>query len=107
MELIRLLGNLHPEHKTIADFRSKQTSGIHECCLDFRSFLVCSGYISCKLVAVDGSKIKANTNRGGLTLDGINRRLTLLDTRLEKYLNQLKKKDLVETAHEQFIRTIG
>jgi len=33
MELIWLLGNLHPDHKTIADFRSKQTVGIHECCL--------------------------------------------------------------------------
>ena len=42
MELIWLLGNLHPDHKTIADFRSKQTSGIHECCLDFRRFLVSS-----------------------------------------------------------------
>ena len=51
MELIWLLGNLHPDHKTIADFRSKQTSGIHECCLDFRRFLVSSGYISGKLVA--------------------------------------------------------
>lgn len=101
MELIWLLGNLHPDHKTIADFRSKQTSGIHECCLDFRRFLVSSGYISGKLVAVDGSKIKANTNRDGLTLDGINRQLALLDTRLEKYLHQLNENDLVETAQEQ------
>lgn len=91
MELIWLLGNLHPDHKTIADFRSKQTSGIHECCLDFRRFLVSSGYISGKLVAVDGSKIKANTNRDGLTLDGINRQLALLDARLEKYLHQLNE----------------
>ena len=101
MELIWLLGNLHPDHKTIADFRSQQTSGIHECCLDFRRFLVSSGYISGKLVAVDGSKIKANVNRDGLTLDGINRQLALLDTRLEKYLHQLNENDLVETAHEQ------
>lgn len=102
MELIWLLGNLHPDHKTIADFRSKQTSGIHECCLDFRRFLVSSGYISGKLVAVDGSKIKANVNRDGLTLDGINRQLALLDTRLEKYLHQLNENDLVETAMNNY-----
>lgn len=63
--------------------------------------MVSSGYISGKLVAVDGSKIKANVNRDGLTLDGINRQLALLDTRLEKYLHQLNENDLVETAHEQ------
>lgn len=101
MELIWLLGNLHPDHKTIADFRSRQTCGIRACCLSFRRFLVDSGYISGKLVAVDGSKIKANTNRDGLTLDGVNRRLALLESRLDKYLTQLQENDLVETAEEQ------
>lgn len=101
MELIWLLGNLHPDHKTIADFRSKQTAGIRGCCLAFRRFLVDSGYISGKLVAVDGSKIKANTNRDGLTLDGVNRQLALLEIRLEKYLRHLQENDLVDTAQEQ------
>ncbi|MCS2276685.1 hypothetical protein NXV38_21750 [Bacteroides caccae] len=53
--------------------------------------MVSSRYISGKLVAVDGSKIKANTN-DGLVSDGINRQLALLDTRLEKYLHQLNLK---------------
>ena len=53
--------------------------------------LVSSGYISGKLVAVDGSKIKANTNRDGLTLDGINRQLALLDTRLGSICTSLMK----------------
>lgn len=101
MELIWLLGNLHPDHKTIADFRSKQTAGIRACCLSFRRFLVDSGYISGKLVAVDGSKVKANTNRDGLTLDGVNRQLVLLESRLDKYLTQLHENDLVDTAQEQ------
>lgn len=101
MELIWLLGNLHPDHKTIADFRSRQTCGIHDCCLDFRRFLVASGYISGKLVGVDGTKIKANTNREGLTLEGINQRMSLLEGRLEKYLHQLGENDLFETAGEQ------
>ncbi len=101
MELIWLLGNLHPDHKTIADFRSRQTAGIRACCLAFRRFLVDSGYISGKLVAVDGSKVKANTNRDGLTLDGVNRQLVLLESRLEKYLTQLGENDLVDTAQDQ------
>lgn len=101
MELIWLLGNLHPDYKTIADFRSSQGSGIHECCLDFRRFLVGAGYISGKLVGVDGTKIKANTNRDGLTLEGINQRLALLDKTLEKYLHQLEENDLVDGAQEQ------
>ena len=54
-----------------------------------------------KILFVGFSKIKANVNRDGLTLDGINRQLALLDTRLEKYLHQLNENDLVETAHEQ------
>lgn len=101
MEMIWLLGNLHPDFKTIADFRSVYRSSIHKCCLSFRRFLVTEGYITGKLVAVDGTKVKAYTNREGLTLEGVNKELALLDKKLEAYLQGLTANDLVETAAEE------
>lgn len=101
MEMIWLLGNLHPDFKTIADFRSFYRSSIHECCLSFRRFLVSEGYITGKLVAVDGTKVKAYTNREGLTLEGINKELCLLDKKLDNYLQGLAANDLVDDAAEE------
>lgn len=100
MEIIWLLGNLHPDFKTIADFRSIYRSQIHTCCLSFRRFLVDEGYITGKLVAVDGTKVKAYTNREGLSLEGINQSLALLEKKLDHYLQGLTANDLVETAAE-------
>lgn len=100
MEMIWLLGNLHPDFKTIADFRSLYRSSIHNCCLSFRRFLVNEGYITGKLVAVDGTKVKAYTNREGLTLEGVNKELCLLDKKLDNYLQGLVANDSIESASE-------
>ncbi len=45
LELLWLLGNLHPDYRTIADFRAKNKDSIHKLTLILRKFLINNGYI--------------------------------------------------------------
>lgn len=89
MEMIWLLGNLQPDHKTISDFRKDSKESIRKVTISFRKFLVSEGYMSGKQVVTDGTKIKANASKNTISLKGITHRMEQLETQLEKYLSQL------------------
>lgn len=101
MEVIWLLGNLQPDHKTISDFRKDSKDSIRKVTISFRKFLVIEGYISGKQVVTDGTKVKAYASKETISLKGIARRMEQLETQLEKYLLQLQDNDTVETVEEQ------
>ena len=101
MEVIWLLGNLQPDHKTISDFRKDNKESIRTVTLSFRKFLVNNGYISGIQVVTDGTKIKAYASRNTISLQGISRRMEQLEIQLEKYLTQLQDNDTVESVEEQ------
>ena len=101
MEMIWLLGNLQPDHKTISDFRKDSKESIRKVTISFRKFLVSEGYISGKQVVTDGTKIKANASKNTISLKGITQRMEQLETQLEKYLSQLQDNDTVESVEEQ------
>ena len=101
MEVIWLLGNLRPDHKTISDFRKDNKEAIRTVTLDFRKFLKAEGYISGKKVVQDGTKIKAYAGKNTLSLQSINKRMEQLEAQLDKYLTQLQENDVVESVEEQ------
>lgn len=101
-ELIWLLGNLHPDHKTISDYRKDNKDAIRFVCLSFRKFLKEQGYIDAKKVAYDGSKLKANASRETIHRDWVEKRLVKLEEYLTKYLDQLQKNDIADDIEEQF-----
>lgn len=101
MEVIWLLGNLRPDHKTISDFRKDNKEAIRTVTLDFRRFLKTEGYISGKKMVHDGTKIKAYAGKNTLSLQSINKRMEQLEAQLEKYLAQLQENDVVESVEEQ------
>ena len=101
LEVIWLLGNLQPDHKTISDFRKDNKESIRKVTISFRMFLVNEGYISGKQVVTDGTKIKAYASKNTISLNGIARRMEQLETQLEKYLTQLEDNDTVESVEEQ------
>jgi transposase len=100
LEVIWLLGNLKPDHKSIADYRRDNAKAIKYVTKEFRHFLKDNGYIKGKLIAIDGSKVKANTNKEMLTIKKIESRLDHLDKKLDHYLEQLiindRREDLLE-----------
>jgi len=96
IELKWLLGNLQPDHKTIANYRKDNNQHIKLMTIEFRNFLKAHNYIKGKTVVVDGSKVKANANREMLTIEKIEQRLSNLDNNLKKYLDKLAEKDVQE-----------
>lgn len=104
IEVIWLLGNLKPDHKSIADYRRDNAAAIKYVTKKFRHFLKDNGYIKGKLIAIDGSKVKANTNKEMLTIKKIENRLDHLDKKLDQYLEQLmindRREDLLEEIED-------
>ena len=50
MEVIWLLGDLKPDHKTISDFRKDNKENIRKSTILFRKFLIKEGYIEGKML---------------------------------------------------------
>lgn len=92
-EVLWLLGGLKPDHWTISNYRKDNSEQIKFVTKNFREFLKRSGYIKLKTVAIDGSKVKAYTNRDMLTKEKIERRLESIDKKIEEYLNKIIEND--------------
>jgi len=101
IEVIWLLGNLKPDHKSIADYRRDNAKAIKHITKQFRHFLKDNGFIQGKLIAIDGTKVKANTNKDMLTIKKIDYRLKRLDKQLDQYLEQLMINDRQEDLFEE------
>ena len=102
IELIWLLGDLRPDFKTIADYRKDNGEQIKRLTIKFREFLRDRGFIKGKRVAVDGTKVKAYTNRDMITMEKIERRINTINNNIEDYLQRLMENDLKEDLMEQF-----
>jgi Transposase domain (DUF772) len=97
VELLWLLRKLHPDFKTIADFRKDNAKAFKQV---FRAFtLLCKawGRFGAELLAVDGSKFKAvNNKRRNFTQAKRNETLKAIDAKLEDYLHALDAADETE-----------
>lgn len=63
LEIMWLLNNAHPDHSTIASFRSKNAAALTNTFHDFVQVCNDLNLIGGKTVAVDGTKIHANNNK--------------------------------------------
>ncbi len=101
LELLWLLGDLHPDHWTICSFRRENKAQIRLIAIEFRKFLKSSGYIEGKTIAVDGSKMKAYTSPDMFTEKSIINRMKNIEKQLEKYLNNIEEIDNLEDQLEE------
>lgn len=94
IEVIWLLRQLHPDFKTIADFRKDNARGLKKV---FRQFvMLCNGWglYGKELVAIDGSKFKASNNkRRCITLGQVKKALKEIETAIGSYLRDLDEQD--------------
>ena len=106
IELWWLLGELRPHYKTIANFRRENKTAMVRA---FRRFsLICDelGLIGKEMVAIDGSKFRANNGRGAwYNKKKLERQLAYYRTSAEKYLQLLDSCDQVETDDDDNKRT--
>ena len=95
VEVMWLLGQLAPDHKTIADFRKDNGGAIKKVCARFVELCRRLGLLSKASVAIDGSKFKAVNNRDkNFTSAKVERRRRQLEESVSRYLSQLDTADL-------------
>jgi transposase len=100
IELIWLMGNLVPDHKTIADFRRENANDINKVFLELVKLLKESGYIKGTTISIDGSKIRANASIK-IDIDTISKKLENIEEQLSKYLGRVDVVDSIDEEIEQ------
>lgn len=99
VEMMWLTGRLTPDFKTIADFRRDNSKAIRKVCSQFVMLCRQVGLLNGDGVAIDGSKFKAVNNRDkNFTPAKVKRRLSDIETSIERYLSKLDAADRNEPA---------
>lgn len=94
IELMWLLGKLHPDFKTIADFRRENGKAIRSVVSRFRTLCKALGLYGKELIAIDGSFFKASNARSRhISQTSLDRDLVKLDEQITRYLSEMDKAD--------------
>jgi hypothetical protein len=94
-----LTGRLAPDFKTIADFRHDNGNGIRNVCKRFVFMCRQLNLFTQAIVAIDGSKFKAVSNRDkNFTPHKLEQRMKQIDESIVRYLGALESAD--RTPHE-------
>lgn len=102
IELIWLLHKLHPDFKTIADFRKDNLQPIKQVCREFTILCKKLDLFGCELIAIDGSKFSAvNSNSRNYTKNKLQKLIRKVDEQIDVYLKELDFGD----RSEQNIKT--
>ena len=104
LEVMWLMGQLAPDHKTIADFRRVNAAPFEAACAAFVQFLQEAQLIGGKapVVAVDGSKFKACASKKSVVdAEQVARQRKKIERRIAEYLKELDEADRVEEGQVQ------
>src|SRR5574341_856620 len=97
IELFWLLRKLHPDFKTIADFRKDHTKAIKQACREFTLLCKKLDLFGGELIAIDGSKFSAVNHSGrAYTQNKLALILKEIDEKIDAYLKGLDHQDQVE-----------
>jgi transposase len=102
LEVIWLCEQLHPDFKTIADFRTANAAGIKGVVVEFRRWCMAAGLYGKEIVAVDGSKFKAvNSKQRNYTREKLQRLLSRERAKISEYLEAMDAADAAEAEEEE------
>jgi len=94
LELMWLLKRLTPDFKTIADFRRDNRQAIRQVSREFSLLCRRLDLFGGELVAIDGSKFKAQNSKGrNFTQRKLKRQIKDLDEKIDDYLEELDQAD--------------
>lgn len=101
IELMWLMEMLAPDHKTIANFRKDNLEAIKRTCRQFGRLCKKIGLFGGELVAVDGSKFKADNSRErNFNKKKLEKLIRLADKRIDEYMAALDEADKREAKTE-------
>lgn len=102
LEAIWLSEQLHPDFKTIADFRTANAAGIKGVMVEFRRWCLAAGLYGKEIVAVDGSKFKAvNSKQRNYTREKLKKVLARERSKIAEYLAAMDAADAAEAEAEE------
>lgn len=104
LEVMWLMGQLAPDHKTIADFRRVNGAALRAVCAQFVQFLREAALVGgeAPVVAVDGSKFKACAARKSVVdAEQAAKQRTKIEKRIADYLEELDEADRQEEGQAQ------
>lgn len=94
LEVIWLVGELRPDHWTIAAFRREHKARFKAVLREFNLTCRQLGLFAAELVAIDGAKFKAVNNRNEyFTLKQLQQYVPEIDAKIEQYVEQLDRAD--------------
>jgi transposase len=101
IELMWLMERLAPDHKTIANFRKDNLEPIKRVCRQFTTLCKKMNLFGGELVAVDGSKFKADNSRErNFDKKKLEKLIRLADERIDEYMAELDEADKREDETE-------
>lgn len=101
VELLWLLNRLAPKQKTIADFRSLNAKPLRRVCREFVLFCRSQALYGGELVAIDGSKFKADNHPGKVSRKpALTREMARIDREIEAWLASMDEADAADEAPE-------
>lgn len=88
VEVMWLMEKLTPDDKTICNFRKDNAAALKGVFREFSLWCSCQGLYGKELVAVDGSKIRANSSRRNIhTQKGTEKELASVEKKISEYMN--------------------
>lgn len=101
IELRWLMEELCPSHATIASFRKEHAKELKEVFKLFTAFLYKEGLLHEKVVAIDGTKMRAqNSRKNNYSEKSIEEHLAYVESKTEAYLKELDEMDKQEGAEQ-------
>jgi transposase len=102
IEVMWLINGLRPENTTICNFRRENAVNLVRFFNEFSVALADAGYIEGKIVAIDGTKIRANNSkRNNFSAKKLDRHIEYLDKRIAEYMGELDKNDKIDELKER------
>ena len=102
IEIMWLLLRLHPDFKTIADFRKDNKKAIKQVCREFTFLCKKLDLFGCELIAIDGSKFSAsNSNHRNFTKNKLDKLIRKVDSQIDSYLKDMDHGDEAERDVKQ------
>ncbi len=93
---------MQPSYKTIADFRKDNAKALKSVFRKFNQICLELELFGRELVAVDGSKFRAqNSMKNNFNQAKIDRHIEYIDKKLDEYLEQVDQQDELEEGQEQ------
>lgn len=92
LELMWLINAITPDHGTIAGFVKNNRDAFHAALRNLTLILKGWGLIDGKLIAIDGTKIRAqNSKHNCITQSGLDKKIAYADEQIKAYLTAIEK----------------